>query len=230
MGNVNMEAYQVHYRGDESVADHLHAIDNDIEKAAVLPDLPTAEGKTVLTAVTDGQGDTELTYETPEVESEDIAPEFSEDEAYSEGDLVYYEGILYKFSADHAAGTWDPSEVTQTTVAAEFNELKNTLTNVTERISANTLANAITALTFDTEYVAAADGYLRGIANPGTSKYISLKGKLTDDTWYTLAQAGDTTIISDVISLFVRKGMSVKFTGSSSTDVSCYFIPLTSND
>ena len=136
MGNVNMEAYQVHYRGDESVADHLHAIDNDIEKAAVLPDLPTAEGKTVLTAVTDGQGDTELTYETPEVESEDIAPEFSEDAAYSEGDLVYYEGILYKFSADHAAGTWDPSEVTQTTVAAEFNELKNTLTSVEDALDA----------------------------------------------------------------------------------------------
>lgn len=130
MGNVNMEAYQVHYKGDESVADHLHAIDNDIEKAAVLPDLPTAEGKTVLTAVTDGQGDTELTYETPEVEGCDIAPVFDDTAAYSAGDLVYYDGVLYKFDADHAAGAWDPTEATQTSVAVEFNQLKNTLNGV----------------------------------------------------------------------------------------------------
>ena len=130
MGNVNMEAYQVHYKGDVSVADHLRQLDLDVEKAAVLPDLPTTEGKTVLTAITDDQGDTELTYETPEVESEDIAPAFSEETAYSEGDLVYYDGILYKFAADHTAGSWDPSEVTLTTVSAEFNELKNTRTSV----------------------------------------------------------------------------------------------------
>lgn len=130
MGNVNMEAYQVHYRGDESVADHLRKIDLDVEKAAALPDLPTEEGKKVLTAITDDQGETELTYETPEVESEDIAPAFSEETAYSEGDLVYYEGNLYKFTDDHAAGSWDPSEVTPTSAAAEFNELKSTLGNM----------------------------------------------------------------------------------------------------
>ena len=144
MGNVNMEAYQVHYSGDKSVADKLKELDaiaqqiedlptftsDDRVFLEAVPAMPAAEGKTVLTAITDDQGETELTYETPEVESEDIAPEFSEEVAYGEGDLVYYEGILYKFTADHAAGAWDPSEVTQTTVAAEFNALKNALTNI----------------------------------------------------------------------------------------------------
>lgn len=131
MGNVNMEAYQVHYKGNESVADHLRHLDLDVEKAAVLPDLPTTEGKTVLTAVTDDQGDTELTYETPEVEQADIAPVFSEEGTYSAGELVYKDGQLYKFDSDHAAGAWDSSEVSLTTVAAEFNQLKNTLGSLT---------------------------------------------------------------------------------------------------
>lgn len=147
MGNVNMEAYQIHYRGDESVADHLRKIDLDVEKAAALPDLPTAEGKKVLTAITDDQGDTELTYETPEVEPADIAPAFSEETAYSEGDLVYYEGNLYKFTEDHAAGAWDPSEVTPTSAAAEFNELKNTLNDVIEGTTLSSLLTAINSLT-----------------------------------------------------------------------------------
>lgn len=135
MGNVNMEAYQIHDKEHGTVAEHLRALDLEVEKAAVLPDMPTTEGKTVLTAVTDDQGDTELTYEAPEVEGEDIAPAFSEEVTYPAGTLVYYEGGLYKFTEDHAAGTWDSSEVTQTSAAAEFvetnsavDELKNTLT------------------------------------------------------------------------------------------------------
>ena len=155
MGNVNMEAYQVHYSGDKSVADKLKELDaiaqqiedlptftsDDRVFLEAVPAMPAAEGKTVLTAITDDQGETELTYETPEVESEDIAPEFSEEVAYGEGDLVYYEGILYKFTADHAAGAWDPSEVTQTTVAAEFNALKNTLNYKTPRINLSAITS-----------------------------------------------------------------------------------------
>lgn len=136
MGNVNMESYQIHDKEHGTVAEHLRALDLEVGKAAALPDLPTTEGKTVLTATTDDQGETELTYETPEVESEDIAPTFSEDATYSAGTLVYYDGSLYKFTEDHTAGEWDPSEVTPTSAAAEFieanaaiDELKNTLTD-----------------------------------------------------------------------------------------------------
>ena len=144
MGNVNMEAYQIHCGGDKSLAEKLTELDaiaqqigdlptftsDDRAFLEAVPAFPAAEGKTVLTATTDDQGETELTYETPEVEQEDIAPAFSEDDAYSAGALVYYEGNLYKFTADHTAGAWDPSEVTTTSAAEEFNELKNTITNV----------------------------------------------------------------------------------------------------
>ena len=174
MGNVNMEAYQVHYSGDKSVADKLKELDaiaqqiedlptftsDDRVFLEAVPAMPAAEGKTVLTAITDDQGETELTYETPEVESEDIAPEFSEEVAYGEGDLVYYEGILYKFTADHAAGAWDPSEVTQTTVAAEFNALKNTLNDDTTHYIGNTLLTTIN--TYNASWEATSNGWCVG--------------------------------------------------------------------
>ena len=37
-------------------------------------------------------------------------PMFSESEAYSAGDVVNYQGKLYRFTADHAAGTWTGSD------------------------------------------------------------------------------------------------------------------------
>lgn len=155
MGNVNMEAYQVHDKGSESVADHLARLDlvaqqvadlptftsNDRIFLEKLPALPTEEGKTVLTATTDGQGNTDLSYEQPEVEGNDIAPVFDDTEAYNAGDLVYYDGVLYKFDVDHAAGAWDPSEVTQTSVAEEFNQLKNTFIQSTASIDTGSISS-----------------------------------------------------------------------------------------
>lgn len=54
--------------------------------------------------------------------------EFSDATAYSEGDIVKKENVLYKFNTDHAAGDWDATEVDAVTVlelieAAEPNSL-----------------------------------------------------------------------------------------------------------
>lgn len=46
----------------------------------------------------------------------DIAPAFSDAIAYIAGDVVYYEGSLYRFTADHAAGAWDSADVEPVTV------------------------------------------------------------------------------------------------------------------
>lgn len=45
-----------------------------------------------------------------------VAPAFSESTVYSEGDVVTYNDILYKFTADHAAGAWDATQVTSMNV------------------------------------------------------------------------------------------------------------------
>ena len=43
-------------------------------------------------------------------------PAFSASTAYSAGDVVNYQGKLYKFTADHAAGAWTGSDVEDTDV------------------------------------------------------------------------------------------------------------------
>ena len=47
-----------------------------------------------------------------------IAGSFDVANAYSTGDVVIYEGGLYKFKTDHAAGAWDLTEVDSTTLAS----------------------------------------------------------------------------------------------------------------
>ena len=47
-----------------------------------------------------------------------IAGTFDSTQPYTAGDVVIYEGALYKFNTDHAAGAWDSTEVDSTTVTA----------------------------------------------------------------------------------------------------------------
>lgn len=48
--------------------------------------------------------------------SDMITGEFDSATSYDAGDIVVYEGDLYKFTADHAAGAWDGTDASQTTV------------------------------------------------------------------------------------------------------------------
>lgn len=46
-----------------------------------------------------------------------ITGSFNTATAYNTGDIVIYDGALYKFKADHAAGAWDATEVDSVTLA-----------------------------------------------------------------------------------------------------------------
>ena len=46
-----------------------------------------------------------------------IAPAFSAETAYTAGEYVTYENKLYVFTSDHAAGSWDASDVTEKVVS-----------------------------------------------------------------------------------------------------------------
>ena len=51
-----------------------------------------------------------------------IAPSFSDSTAYTTGTIVWYNGLLYQFTADKAAGSWDATKVRQIAVStAQFN-------------------------------------------------------------------------------------------------------------
>lgn len=57
----------------------------------------------------------------------DIAQDFSTEVAYSAGDMVYYNGSLYVFTADHAAGAWSSEDTQAVTISSELATLKSGL-------------------------------------------------------------------------------------------------------
>lgn len=192
---------------------------NDRAFLEALPAMPTDEGKTVLTANTDNQGNTELMYETPEVEGGDIAPVFDDTTAYSDGDLVYYDGVLYKFDADHAAGAWDPTEVTQTSVSAEFNALKNTLITYPDYADWTLILDANT--TYPYTYTAPKDGFI--IVNRLISNVSGTKLTINDLSVTVLSNDVETSG-----GMYpVRKNDTVIFNGLT-TASRAYFVPFRS--
>lgn len=76
-----------------------------------------------------------------------IAPEFSTEAAYTAGDIVYHDGSLYEFTANHAAGAWSTSDTQAATVGGKITSLESDVTNLN-----STKANQITiAPTFSAE-------------------------------------------------------------------------------
>ena len=49
--------------------------------------------------------------------SDMVSAEFSTTQPYAVGDIVVYQGVLYKFTSAHSAGAWAPAEAQATTVS-----------------------------------------------------------------------------------------------------------------
>ena len=58
-----------------------------------------------------------------------IAPFFNSEIAYDIGDLVYYNGLIYRCTNAHE-GEWDADDFAATTIAGELDALKSGLTNL----------------------------------------------------------------------------------------------------
>lgn len=80
----------------------------DYEELENLPEINNTEVKGDKTGSDYGLGD---------VNQADIAPEFSAETAYSKDDIVYHDGTLYKFTADHAAGAWTGEDASATKIS-----------------------------------------------------------------------------------------------------------------
>lgn len=77
----------------------------------------------------------------------DIAPEFSTEAAYNAGDIVYHNGSLYEFTANHAAGAWSTSDTQAATVGGKIESLEGDVASLS-----SAKANQITiAPTFSVE-------------------------------------------------------------------------------
>ena len=63
------------------------------------------------------------------------APVFSDSTAYSVGSIVTYDGDLYAFTSDHAAGAWTGTDATKITVGDEVSNLKSALDDVEDVVN-----------------------------------------------------------------------------------------------
>lgn len=64
----------------------------------------------------------------------DIAPAFDATATYEAGDLVYYNGTIYRCTNDHT-GDWDATDFSATTIAGELNGLNSNITTADGKIS-----------------------------------------------------------------------------------------------
>lgn len=60
-----------------------------------------------------------------------LAPDFSASTAYSAGDYAWYNGTLYRFTADHAAGSWTGTDAAVAVIGNDLGDLKSAVhTNI----------------------------------------------------------------------------------------------------
>ena len=101
-----------------------------------------------------------------------IASEFSASTSYAVGDLVIYDGYLYKFTSDHSAGEWVGTDAVQITICGE---LKNHTHPYIPTVGGSTTGTIITKTGNGTSYIAGTGGTQAGI-------YVK-KGYLNADQW-----------------------------------------------
>lgn len=118
MGNVNMEASQINYRGGATKMSVEEALKNTSGEAAAIAQLQTD------VANLNGTKANQIT----------IAPFFSAETSYDPGDLVYYNGLSYRCVNAHE-GEWDADDFAATTISGELDSLKSGLMSMDRVIS-----------------------------------------------------------------------------------------------
>lgn len=83
----------------------------------------------------------DLSAYAKKVEIDDIE-DFDESTAYQTGDIVRYDGKLYKFTANKDAGEWDATKVEQTNVFTILYEMIDELREVTPTVTISALQSA----------------------------------------------------------------------------------------
>lgn len=121
MGNVNMEASQINYRGGQKKMSVEEALKNTSGEADAIAQLQTDV----------------LNLNSNKANQITIAPFFSAEASYDPGDLVYYNGLSYRCVNAHE-GEWDADDFAHTTIAGELDSLKSGLTKHAITFIANT--------------------------------------------------------------------------------------------
>ena len=74
-----------------------------------------------------GGGDEDITKGT-------MAPNFSAEADYTAGGYVWHSGKLYRFTADHAAGSWDGTDAEEAPLSAGIGDLKSEISGLDKAV------------------------------------------------------------------------------------------------
>ena len=118
---------ELHKGDNEELQAQIDAI-KDGSEIDSFGDVETALG--VVTEAITGLG-------TSKAAKADIAPTFSAEGTYAVGDLVYYEGVLYKCTTAHEEAAWDAEDFTVTSVVEEVCAINSNLTSYEKQNNLN---------------------------------------------------------------------------------------------
>ena len=124
-----------------------------------------------------------------------ISETFATNKAYSKGDYVIYQNALYRFTANHSAGAWTGTDVTQVVLADEVTDVNAACTNLNNAFSES--INRLVALDGKT-YIDPDDFELGNISISGTGwtySSSSTRVRTKEGTTYSL-KAGDVIKLS----------------------------------
>lgn len=111
-----------------------------------IPDIEDLEGveKDVSTLKTTTAGLTEDVSDLEEQKANQItiALSFDPETTYEVGDLVYYNGLIYRCTNEHT-GEWDADDFSGTTIANELASVKSGLTNLVKVYHANATTDSV---------------------------------------------------------------------------------------
>ena len=162
MGNVNMEACQINYRGGEKKMSVEEVLKNTSGEAAAIAQLQTDV----------------LNLNSNKANQITIAPFFSAEASYDPGDLVYYNGLSYRCVNAHE-GEWDADNFAATTIAGELDSLKSGLTEKQNIYGNAVKIGEIAVNATYVEVIATKNGYL-SVVYEMSSVNMNIKGKIRD--------------------------------------------------
>ena len=138
---------------------------------------------------------------------EDIAPTFSGATAYTAGDVVYYDGSLYRFTADHATGAWDSADVESVTVDDLVDGLKP-VDSITDGDMRPVTSNAVAALSLADrdlfDWANAVDTAANTEYTPTKNGIMIAHGAATEDDAFLNIR--DITLTYPIATSFGKKG------------------------
>lgn len=130
-----------------------------------------------------------------------IAEEFSASEAYEKGKHVYYQGNLFRFTQEHAAGAWSGSDVEAVEIGEEMNNMMATMEDIkTENYFVKSGTGVISF--FEDVHVKSGDRIAYILVNNTNAKQLNvygIYGETLDDGYDTIVSYYDKNSYETII-------------------------------